>query len=202
MSRYTGPRLRILRALDADLPALTRKGEKRRPGRPGQHGDARRRRPSEYAQQLREKQIVRMNYGLTEGQLRNIYEAALGRSSITGDEMLSLLERRIDNAVFRGGFAPTLPAARQLVNHGHIAVDGRRLDIASARVDVGNVISLYRPTKVHHVVASHWPVLALQLPAWLRRNEASMQVEVVALPRASESSIEVDMQLVVEFYSR
>jgi len=203
MSRYTGPRLRILRALDTDLPGLTRKGAKRRETRPGQHGTGmRRRRPSEYALQLREKQIVRYNYGLSEKQMRGVYEFAKRGVGVTGDRMLTLLERRLDNVVFRCGLAPTIPAARQLVCHGHVFVNAKRVDVASARLRVGDVVTLGEKSRQHPVAVQSWPTPALPVPSWLTREDAAMQVRVTSLPMPADSPIEVDMQLVVEFYAR
>jgi len=118
MSRYTGPRLKKCRALDADLPGLTRKRRKRTYP-PGQHGNNFRRKVSDYGRRLTEKQKIRFNYGLGEKQLRRLVSDARRSQLSTGDKLMELLERRLDNVVFRAGFAPTIPAARQLVNHGH-----------------------------------------------------------------------------------
>ncbi len=128
MSRYRGPRLRIVRRL-GDLPGLTRKAA-RRSYPPGQHGQARRKR-SEYAIRLEEKQKLRFNYGLSERQLVRYVKKARRMQGSTGTNLLQLMEMRLDNIIFRLGFAPTIPGARQLVNHGHITVNGRVVDIAS-----------------------------------------------------------------------
>lgn len=141
MSRYTGPRVRVMRALGTDLPGLSAKKIERRPYPPGQHGQGRKKR-SEYALHLLEKQKVRMNYGVTERQLRTLMREARASSETTGHKLIELLERRLDNIVFRAGFARTIPAARQLVNHGHVLVDGRRVDIASYRVSPGQIVSV------------------------------------------------------------
>ena len=130
MSRYTGPRLKKCRALDVDLPGLTRKRRKRT-YRPGQHGPGFRRKVSDYGRRLMEKQKIRFNYGLGERQLRRLVSDARRSQLSTGDKLMELLERRLDNVVFRAGFTPTIPAARQLVNHGHILVNGRKASIPS-----------------------------------------------------------------------
>lgn len=202
MSRNTGPRLRILRALNIDLPGLTRKGARRRETRPGQHGFAFRRRPSEYGMQLREKQIVRRNYGLTERQMRQLFGKAKRKPGVTGTEMLVLLEQRLDNIVFRAGFAPTIPAARQLVNHGHITVNGRRLDIVSALVRVGDTIALRERSRSHPMAVDSWPAPTLPVPSWIERKPELLSAKVVDRPTLAGIPLEVDMQLVVEFYSR
>ena len=128
MSRYRGPRLRITRRL-GDLPGLTRKAAKRS-NPPGQHGSARRKR-SEYAIRLEEKQKLRFNYGISERQLVRYVKKARAMEGSTGSNLLKLLESRLDNVCFRLGFGPTIPGARQLVNHGHVIVNGKPLDIAS-----------------------------------------------------------------------
>lgn len=202
MSRYTGPRVRILRALDTELPGLTRKSREMRPHRPGQHGAKNRRRPSGYSMQLREKQKLRYNYGIGERQLRTLYLEARATDGITGDTMLDLLERRLDNVVFRLGYAPTIPAARQLVCHGHVRVRGRRVDIASFRVRVGDEITLSPkalelPPVVASLGARRFPV-----PSWMQWDDGIRGAKVVASPGARETMLDIDMQLVVEFYAR
>jgi len=139
MSRYRGAVLRITRRL-GELPGLTRKTTKRN-SRPGQHGDQARK-PSEYAIRLEEKQKLRFNYGVTEKQLLRYVRDARKIKGSTGEALLQLLEMRLDNIVFRLGMAPTIPAARQLVNHGHICVDGKRLSIPSYQCQAGETISV------------------------------------------------------------
>ena len=140
MSRYNGPRVKVMRALGVDLPGLSRKTIERRPYAPGQHGQNRRRKVSDFGRQLKEKQKLRYNYGIGEKQMRRYVAAARASKMAAGDKLLELLERRLDNAVFRAGYAPTIPAARQLVNHGHITVNGRRVDIPSYSLRPGDVI--------------------------------------------------------------
>ena len=158
MSRYTGPRVKRMRALGLDLPGLSRKSMWDRPYPPGVHGpkSARRRKMSDFKKQLLEKQKLRYNYGLNEGQFRRLYHEAVHSKEPSGDKLLELLERRLDNTVFRAGFAPTIPAARQLVCHGHFLVNGKRLDIPSYRVREGEVISLReRSQNLAAVEAAH-----------------------------------------------
>ncbi|MBV1860193.1 MAG: 30S ribosomal protein S4 [Nannocystaceae bacterium] len=202
MSRYTGPRVRRARRLDTDLPGLTRKTIERRPFPPGQHGQGRRRRPSEYGMQLTEKQKLVFNYGLRERQMQRLVEEAKRGAGTTGDRVLEFLERRIDSSVFRAGFARTIPDARQLVNHGHILVDDKKIDIASYRLRVGQRVSLRRRTgvvaKVENAIALH------NLPAaqWLDIKPDELSFTVRERPGPEALLFEVDMQLVVEYYSR
>ena len=142
MSRFTGPRVKVMRALGLELPGLSRKSIERRPYPPGQHGGRRRRRDSVYGQQLKEKQKLKMNYGVSERQMRRLIKQARRSKQETGLKLLELLERRLDNVIFRAGYAPTIPAARQLVNHGHFRVNGRKVDVPSFSVGEGDVIEL------------------------------------------------------------
>jgi small subunit ribosomal protein S4 len=201
MSRYRGPRVRVLRALGTDLPGLSRKKRERRPFPPGQHGQARRK-LSEYGLRLLEKQKIRMNYGLGERQLLNLFVEASSGSGNTAERLIELLERRLDNVVFRAGFARTIPAARQLINHGHVLRDGKVLDIPSARVDKGQVISIgERSRKMPSIAASL--ATPLDFPTdWLTVDATELTATVKELPDASSIPFPVKMQLVVEFYSQ
>lgn len=191
----------MLRALGTELPGLTRKSRERKPYPPGQHGQARRK-LSEYGRRLIEKQKLRLNYGLGERQLLRLFVEARQTAGNTSENLVALLERRLDNVVFRAGFARTIPAARQLINHGHIEVDGHRVDIASFRVRMGQVITLCERSKsLPPVVAS----LSAPLPFptdWLAIDADARRVEVRALPDASSIPFQVQVQLVVEFYSQ
>lgn len=201
MSRYRGPRVRVLRALGTDLPGLSRKKRDRRPYPPGQHGQERRK-LSEYGIRLLEKQKVRMNYGLSERQLLNLFVEASSGSGNTAERLLELLERRLDNVVFRAGFARTIPAARQLINHGHVLVDGKPLDLPNARVAQGQVISLReRSRKMPSIAASL--ATPLDFPTdWLSVDTTELTATVKELPSAGSVPFPVKMQLVVEFYSQ
>lgn len=201
MSRFRGPRVRTLRKLGTDLPGLSRKHHERRPFPPGQHGQARRK-LSEYGLRLLEKQKIRMNYGLGERQLLNLFVEASAGTGNTAERLIQLLERRLDNVVFRAGFARTIPAARQLINHGHVLVDGKTLDIPSARIDKGQVISIReRSRKMPSIAAS----LATPLPFptdWLSVDASELTATMKELPDATSIPFTVKMQLVVEFYSQ
>ncbi|MBJ95094.1 MAG: 30S ribosomal protein S4 [Rickettsiales bacterium] len=198
MSRYTGPRVKKMRALGVNLPGLSRKTVDRRPYPPGDHGSARRRR-SDYAVRLEEKQKLRLNYGVTERQLRRVVVEAQRSPEPTGDKMLELLERRLDNAVFRAGFAPTIPAARQLVSHGHVLLNGLRADIPSIRLKVGDQVQL-RPKSAKLATVTEAIEQTHDRPEWLRFEEGV--ITMLALPPATTVPFSLDIQLVVEFYAK
>ncbi|MEE2768434.1 MAG: 30S ribosomal protein S4 [Actinomycetota bacterium] len=205
MSRYTGPRARISRRLGTNI--FGTKGEAaaldKRPYPPGEHGRTRRRgNPSEYLIQLQEKQKARHSYGLTEKQFRRLYEEANRRDGVTGENMLRFLELRLDNVIYRAGIAATRPQARQLVNHGHVNVNGRRVDIPSFRVRKNDVISL-RP-KARRMVVVQWnvDVLDRQPPAWLTVGDGGHEATVLELPAREQIDVPVREQLIVELYSK
>ncbi|TVQ97521.1 MAG: 30S ribosomal protein S4 [Deltaproteobacteria bacterium] len=202
MSRYTGPRVKKMRALGVNLPGLSRKTLDRRPYPPGQHGQNRRRKKSDYGRQLTEKQKLRLNYGLGERQFRRLVADARSAKLATGRKLLELLERRLDNVVFRAGFAPTIPAARQLINHGHILVNGRRVDIASYRVRIGDVIAPREKSRSLQVITSSLEELSLLRPDWLEYNAGNQTAIVRSLPEAESVPFEIEVQLVVEYYSK
>ena len=205
MSRYTGPRARISRRLGTNI--FGTKGEvvalDKRPYPPGDHGRTRRRgNPSEYLIQLQEKQKARYSYGLTEKQFRRLYEEANRRDGVTGENMLRFLELRLDNVVYRAGMAATRPQARQLVNHGHVDVNGRRVDIPSFRARKGDVVVL-RP-KARRMVMVQWniDVLDRRAPAWLEVGDGGQEVPVLELPVREQIDVPVREQLIVELYSK
>lgn len=201
MSRYTGPRVKVVRALGTDLPGLTRKKNERRPYPPGQHGQARRK-LSEYALRLIEKQKLKMNYGLTERQMVNLVRESRASKGNTGQRLIEFLERRLDNVVFRAGFARTIPAARQLVAHGHVLVDGRRVDIASFRVRANQSISLReRSKKLPPVLAALATAAELQTP-WLTVDPEKVEAKVTALPEGDAPPFQVNVQRVIEYYAQ
>lgn len=200
MSRYSGPRVKVIRALGVDLPGLTRKTRERRPYPPGQHGQARKK-LSEYALRLMEKQKLRMNYGLTEGQLRRVMVEARSGQGNTTSSMVQLLESRLDNLVFRAGFARSIAGARQLVNHGHILVDGRKLDIASYRVKPGQTIQVReRSRKLTAIEAALATPLPFPTP-WLDVNAEERSAKLTQLPEDDAIPFALNMQLVIEYYS-
>ncbi len=206
MARHIGPVGKVSRRLGI---GITEKGQRilnKRPDPPGQHGAAARRRQlSDYGMQLREKQKAKFIYGVLERQFRRLFEQASRRSGVTGEYLLSLLERRLDNVVYRLGFATTRAQARQLVSHGHIVVDGRKTNIPSYTVKVGQVIAV-RPqsrsrTYFKNLVDSG-VLNKHRAPEWLRLNPADLSGTVVALPRREDAEAGINEQLIVEFYSR
>ena len=202
MSRYTGPRVKKMRALGVDLPGLSRKSIERRPYRPGQHGQTRRRKMSDFGKQLQEKQKLRLNYGLSEKQFRGLVAEARAAKDATGQKLLELLERRLDNVVFRAGLAPTIPAARQLVAHGHITVNGRRTDIPSFRVREGDVIRPREKSLNLQSVVEALGEMSLIRPEWMEFDDKKRTTRVATMPSASSVPFPVDVQLVVEYYSK
>ncbi len=201
MSRFTGPRVKVMRALGTELPGLSRKKIERRPFPPGQHGQARRKQ-SEYGLRLIEKQKLRMNYGLTERQLLGLMVEAHSGKGNTGERLLEFLERRLDNAVFRAGFARTIPGARQLVRHGHILVNGRRLDVPSYRIRKDDVLEVREKSrKLPPVLASLGASPNFETP-WLAVEAEACRATVRELPEPSSVLFTVNVQRVVEFYSQ
>lgn len=202
MSRFTGPRVKKMRALGIDLPGLSRKTIERRPFPPGPHGGSRRRRESDYARQLKEKQKLRFNYGLGERQFRKLMVEARSSKGETGKKLLELLERRLDNLVFRAGFAPTIPAARQLVSHAHFTINGRKVNIPSYRVKAGDLVEVRDRSKKLAFIVESMENLQLNRPDWIEFDGGKHQVKVTSLPDENSVPFEVDVQLVVEYYAR
>ena len=151
---------------------------------------------------MTEKQKIRFNYGLGEKQLRRLVSDARRSQLSTGDKLMELLERRLDNVVFRAGFAPTIPAARQLVNHGHFQVNGRKVDIASYRVRIGEVISLKEKSQNLECVAVSMENPSLMSPDWLDLNRNQLTATVSSLPTIESVPFPLDIQLIVEYYAR
>jgi small subunit ribosomal protein S4 len=189
----------VLRALGCDLPGLTTATRERRPVRPGQHG-AQRQKLSDYGVRLKEKQKLRFNYGLSERGLRALMIQARRASGSPGDKLLELLERRLDNVLFRAGFAATIPAARQLITHGHATLNGRRVTVPSIRVREGDVVSLRERSRDNPHVKDALSA-STHRPDWLAFDDATMLARVVATPSHASVPFEVDSRLVVEFYA-
>ncbi|MAD32240.1 MAG: 30S ribosomal protein S4 [Planctomycetes bacterium] len=200
MARYTGPRLRKLRRLGIYLPGLTRKPLKTRTGAPGQHAHARTR-ISDYGIRLREKQRLRVNYGLGERQLRRLFDRAKKMKGDTGVNLLMLAESRLDNVVFRSNFAPTIPAARQLVNHGHVLVNDKKVDIASFRVNPGDNITLRDKAKQSLTVQEGQKEFMRFAPTYLEVEKDEVRAVVVGRPTPEDLMLEIDVNLIIEFYS-
>ena len=200
MSRYTGPSWKVSRRLGISLSGTGKEIEKR-PYAPGQHGPNSRGKKSEYGQQLTEKQKLRHMYGMTERQFKNLYNKAGKLQGLHGENFMILLETRLDNLVYRLGLARTRRAARQLVNHGHVLVDGKRVDIPSYSVKPGQTISLREKSANLAVVAEAIEVNNF-VPEYLSFDADSKVGTFVRMPERSELSAEINEQLIVEFYSR
>lgn len=200
MSRFTGPRLKVMRALGTTLPGLSRKSIDARPNPPGQHG-AKNRRRSDYAIRLIEKQKLRFNYGLTEKQIRKLFREAKNSKAPTGEKLLELLERRLDNFVFRAGFAPSGIAARQLVNHRHVLLNGRSVNIASIRVKPGDVITLTEKGRKIPATVECLETPELERPEWISFDSTALSATVTRTPNADEVPFPIDVQHVVEYYA-
>lgn len=202
MARYTGPRNKTARRLGVDLGLKTnpKSLERRLQTPPGQHGKKGRGKMSDYGIQLAEKQKVKAIYGVLERQFSKYYEVATKSSEATGEAMLSLLERRLDNVIYRLHLAPTRRAARQIVSHGNALVNGRKLTIPSYRVNEGDVVTLSATGLAIPSVKVMQEEKDVQLPAWLDKK-ASVG-KVLRMPVRADISEVINEQLIVEFYSR
>lgn len=201
MSRYTGPRLKIMRALGVQLPGLSSRSIEDRPHPPGQHGQKLKRK-SDYGLKLMEKQKLRFNYGVAERQIQRLFLESRRASMPTGEKLLELLERRLDNAVFRAGFAPTGVSARQLVRHRHILLNGVRVNIPSIRVSPGDVITLREGAQKMPHVAESLAEPALSRPEWLEFDADTRTARITRVPAADEVPFPIDIQQVVEYYAQ
>ena len=204
MSRYTGPRLRKVRALGCDLPSLTSKrpsDKKKMP--PGQHGATRMRsKSSTYKDQLVEKQKIRFNYGISEKQMRRYFSKASQMRGNTGENLLMLLESRLDNMVFRAGFATTVSAARQMINHGHVLVNGHKVDRCSFLVSAYDSVELRPKVKENPLVLQAIEkARSAPRPPFLEIDDAGRRFKVLALPSREDVLLPVQEIMVVEFYS-
>ena len=200
MARYTGPMWKISRRLGISLSG-TGKELQKRPYPPGQHGPGQRKKLSEYGMQLQEKQKLRHMYGVNERQFRKTFEEAGKMSGKHGENFLILLESRLDNLVYRLGFARTRRQARQLVNHGHILVDGRRVDIPSYRVKPGQTISVREKSRNLQIIKEALEVNNF-VPDYLTLDADKLEGTYTRLPERSELPAEINEALIVEFYSR
>ncbi|CAH0120076.1 MULTISPECIES: 30S ribosomal protein S4 [unclassified Paenibacillus] len=199
MSRYTGPKFKLSRRLGISLSGTGK--ELKRPFPPGQHGPGQRKKISNYGMQLQEKQKLRHMYGLNEKQFRNLFDKAAKMQGIAGENFMILLESRLDNLVYRLGLSNSRAGARQLVAHGHVTVNGKKVDIPSYIVSTGDVISLRERSRNLATVKE-----ALEnrnhLAAYLEFNENAMEGKYIRLPERSELPQEIDEKQIVEFYSR
>ena len=209
MGRYIGPVCRLCRR---EGMKLYLKGERcyspkcameRRPYPPGQHGQKRARRPSDYAVRLREKQKLRRIYGISERQFRNLFEEASKKKGVTGSVFLGLLESRLDNVVYRLGFAVSRRQARQLVRHGHITVNGRRVDLPSYRVRPGDEIAVAEKSRNLELIRQNLEAMkGRKVGPWLSLDVEGMKGKFLRLPDREDLALPVNEQLVIEFYSR
>ncbi|GAB3558803.1 small subunit ribosomal protein S4 [Actinopolyspora lacussalsi] len=201
MARYTGPATRKSRRLKVDLVGGDQSFE-RRPYPPGQHGRGRIK-ETEYLQQLQEKQKARFTYGVLERQFRSYYEEANRRPGKTGDNLLQMLESRLDNVVYRSGIARTRRQARQLVNHGHFLVNGRKVDIPSYQVAKFDIIDV-KPKSLNTTpfIIAKETLGERPCPAWLQVVPSSLRVLVHQLPERAQIDTPVTEQLIVELYSK
>ena len=208
MARYTGPSCRLCRRegkklfLKGDRCMSDKCAVVKREGAPGQHGVSRKQ-VKEYGRQLREKQTAKRYYGVQEKQFKKYYEKAEKKPGITGENLLTLLETRLDNVVYRLGFAKSRAAARQQVRHGHIHVNGRRVDIPSYRVRPGDLVSVAPKAKDMLVIKS--ALISnerVQVPAWLEVYIEKLQGSVLALPQRDQIDSDIREQLIVELYSK
>lgn len=199
MSKFTGSTWKVSRRLNYSVSETGKELIKRKYA-PGQHG-AKRKKLSEYATQLQEKQKVRFTYGVSEKQFRKTFNEAARQEGKTGVNFVKLLEVRLDNLVYRLGFAATRAQARQLVNHGHIIVDGKKVDIPSYRVRVGQTISLKENSKGLVVVKAALDAKLVR-PEYLSYDENNMVGTLVRTPERDEFLSEINEQLIVEFYNR
>ncbi|HEX6123823.1 MAG TPA: 30S ribosomal protein S4 [Pyrinomonadaceae bacterium] len=177
--------------------------EKRGTNPPGQHGAARRKMLAGYGQQLREKQKVKRIYFILEKQFRNYFDKALRQKGVTGENLLFMLERRLDNVVYRSGFATSRRQARQLVNHGHIEVNGRKVNIPSFQVKQGDVVSVKEKTYKNPHVEGAWSTAAGRgRPSWITPGGKDLSVAVSSLPTRADIDQNINEQLIVELYSK
>ena len=176
--------------------------EKRGTNPPGQHGAARRKMLAGYGQQLREKQKVKRIYFVLEKQFRNYFEKALRQKGVTGENLLFMLERRLDNVVYRSGFSSSRRQGRQLVNHGHIEVNGHKVDIPSFQVKVGDVITVKPKSRNNSHVENAWQKPASLRPSWISAGGDDLSVTISSLPKREDIDQNINEQLIVELYSK
>jgi small subunit ribosomal protein S4 len=202
MARYTGPRVRISRRFGVPIFGPTKYLERRNYG-PGMHGPKSRRKTTDYGLGLLEKQKLRYYYGLLERQFRGVYERALRRRGVTGEQMLQILETRLDNVVYHLGFANTRAAARQLVGHGHVKVNGRKVSIPSYALRVNDAVEIRDNGRSRQMASKNLESSTSRaVPDWLSLNKDAFKGVVMRIPTRAEIQPIANEQAVVEFYSR
>lgn len=198
--KYNGPKVRMSRKLGVPLTPKADKYRERKPYPPGQHGMRRRRRMSNYGMQLLEKQRLRFQYNVSERQMRNYFKQATRMRGVVGDNLVMLLETRLDSIVHRAGFAPTIYAARQYAGHGHFTVNGQRADVPSYQVQAGDVVAI-RP-KSQKLRMFNEQRVATTIPSYISVDDSGYQASLTTLPVREDVPIVCEEQLVIEFYSR
>jgi len=202
MARYTGPRVRISRRFGVPIFGPSKYLERRNYG-PGVHGPKSRRKHTEYGLGLIEKQKLRYFYGLMEKQFRGVYEKALRRRGVTGEQMLQILETRLDNVVYHLGFANSRAAARQMVSHGHIRVNGRKMNVPSAALKVNDVIDVKEHNVSRQLATKNMEMATSRVvPDWLSLSKDQFKGVIMRIPTRDEIQPIANEQAVVEFYSR
>jgi small subunit ribosomal protein S4 len=202
MARYTGPRVRISRRFGVPIFGPSKYLERRNYG-PGMHGPKSRRKTTDYGLGLLEKQKLRYYYGLLERQFRGVYERALRRRGVTGEQMLQILETRLDNVVYHLGFANTRAAARQLVGHGHVKVNGRKVSIPSFALRVNDAVEIRDNSRSRQMASKNLESSTSRaVPDWLSLNKDAFKGVVMRIPTRAEIQPIANEQAVVEFYSR
>lgn len=207
MGRYTGPKYKLSRRERQDLfgspkSLMGKSPMEKKNYPPGEHGQSRRQKISEYGIQLREKQKIKRTYGLFEKQFRNLFEKANRQKGITGDNLVKLLERRLDNVVYRLGFAPTRVSARQLVSHRHVMVNDKLVNIPSYIVNPGDVIRIRDKSKKMDAIHNSLKRVRDNQFSWLTIDKASLSGTFVQIPERSEVPLNANEQFVVELYSK
>ena len=201
MARYNGPKAKIARRFNDPIFGHS-KALQKKAYPPGQHGRGRRRKQSEYAIQLMEKQKAKYTYGVLERQFANLFDKASRRSGITGEILLQLLEARLDNLVYRLGIAPTRRAARQLVSHKHITVNGEIVNIPSFHVQPGDVVAVREKSKSLELISDSVAANTVQRYPWLEFNKAELAGKMINVPTREGIPENIKEQLIVELYSK
>jgi len=198
MARYLGPKVKLSRRVGVPIADIPKHTAKRQPTRPGMHGYSRRR-DTDYGVRLMEKQKLRYHYGVMEKQFRRFVNEASRRKGNTGEVLMQLLEQRLDNVIRRSGFVRTIWAARQMIVHGHILVNGKKVDRPSYSIKISDVITLRE--RIHKLARDNMESMAGHIvPAWLEVNPAELKAKAIALPSIDQTPFDVNTNLIVEFY--
>ncbi len=198
MARYLGPKVKLSRRVGVPIADIPKHTAKRQPTRPGMHG-YRRRRDTDYGIRLMEKQKLRYHYGVMEKQFRRFIAEASRRKGNTGEVLMQLLEQRLDNVIRRSGFVRTIWAARQMIVHGHVLVNGKKVDRPSYSIKTSDVITLRE--RIHKLARENMESMAGHIvPAWLEVNPAELKAKAIALPSIDQTPFDVNTNLIVEFY--